>query len=225
MSSLHRSIRATLARTAFAALALAATVAACDDPLGPDVDPQAVPFYYYENDKVYLRVDGTRLTAVPQAEGDTATFRAVLAQAGVAVDSIRPMWVPEGHWFIHLPRDTSPRRAEAAARQLRLDGDIRFASAVYTVPGSDDCPLYMVNRLIVQFRPGADEGAIRALNAATGVRGEQVQPWGTRAYEYPARMAATPLEVAAHYHRQRIVDWADADRVSGCLRLNARGVR
>jgi hypothetical protein len=59
----------------------------------------------------------------------------------------------------------------------------------------------------VQFRPGADPDAIARLNAATGVRNEQVQPWGTL-YEYPADMGATPLEMAAHYHRQHIVDWA-----------------
>lgn len=219
MLPIHRRFRTTLT-AAFAALTAGTALAACDNPLGPDgIAPQGVPFYYYENEKIYLRVEPTRLTAVPETAGDTVTLRTALSQAGVAVDSIRPLWM-ENHWFIHLAPGTSARRAESAARQLRLNAGVRFASAVYRVRNSD-CPLYMVNRLVVRFRAGADADQIARLNASTGVRNEQVQPWGTL-YEYPADMAATPLELAAHYYRQRIVDWAEADRIDGCLRIGAQ---
>lgn len=124
--------------------------------------------------------------------------------------------------FIHLAPDTPGRKAEAAARQLRLDPRVRFASAVYRVRGTD-CPLYMLNRLVVQFSATADGGAIRALNESTGVYNEVVDAIsGTRRYAYPAAMSATPLELAAHYYRQRIVDWAEGDRIDGCLRLDAQ---
>ena len=220
MSWIRRTVRATLSRTAFAALALAGALSACDDPLGPGIDQQPVPFYYYEDEKIYLQVDGGRLTAVPEVAGDTVTLRAVVARAGVPADSVRPMLNQPGHWFVHLGPSTSARRAEAAARQLRLDPGVRFASAVYRVRDTE-CPLYMVNRLVVQFRAGTDEAAIASFNNSTGVRNQQVMNWG-RLYEYPADMAATPLELAAHYHRQRIVDWADADRSDGCLRIGAQ---
>lgn len=218
MSWIHRRLRATLPRAAFAALALAGALAACEDPLGPDVAPQTVPFFYYENGKVYLDIDARRLTAMPEVAGDTVTLRTVAARAGATVDSVRA-WQP-GYWMIHLSPGTSARRAEAAARQLRLDPGVRFASAVYRARGME-CPLYMVNRLVVQFKAGTDEAAITSLNNSTGVRNQQVQSWG-RLYDYPADMAATPLELAAHYYRQRIVDWADADRLDGCLRIGAQ---
>lgn len=214
MPVIHRRFRATLA-TAVVALT-AAALAACENPLESDVDPQSTPFYYYQNEKIYLRVEPTRLTAVPEVEGDTSTFRSVLTQAGVEVDSVRPMLMRE-HWFIHLAPGTSTQQAETAARRLRLDDGVRFASAVYNLRDGE-CPLYLVNRLAVKFRAGADPVDIARLYKATGVRYEESQPWGTT-YEYPADMAATPLELAAHYYRQRIVDWAEADRITGCQRL------
>lgn len=220
MLPIHRRFRTTVARaTAFLALTAAAALTACDDPLGPDVAQQSTPFYYYEKGKIYLRVEPTRLTAVPEVEGDTNTFRAVLAQAGVKVDSIRPLWMQQGHWFIHLAPSTSARRAEQAARQLRLHNGVRFASAAYNLRDGN-CPLYMVNRLAVQFHEHAHPDDIARLNASTAVRNEKVEAWGTM-YEYPADMAATPLELAAHYYRQRIVDWAEADNINGCWRIGA----
>jgi len=216
MLSIHRRFYALRPRAAaLVALTAAAALTACDNPLESDVAQQSTPFYYYENAKIYLRVEPSRLTAVPEVEGDTSTFRAVLTQSGVEVDSIRPMWMRE-HWFIHLAPDTSERQAENAARQLRLDDGVRFASAAYNLRDGE-CPLYMVNRLAVKFRAGADPVDIARLNTATGVWHEETQPWGTT-YEYPADMAATPLELAAHYYRQRIVDWAEADRIDGCWR-------
>jgi hypothetical protein len=92
-----------------------------------------------------------------------------------------------------------------------------FASAVYRVR-ADDCRIYLVNRLVVQFRAGVDEASIGQRNGELGVRNEQATAWGTRIYEYPAELEFTPLELAAHYHRQQIVDWAQPDIVNGCLR-------
>lgn len=209
--------RSTLLSARAAAIALVAALASCSDLLGPGIERQDTPFYYYEDQKIYLRVDARMLTVAPEVEGDTQRIRAVLSQRGVLVDSILPLGVP-GHWLVHLPSGTRAHRAEDAARRLRLDDGIRFASAVYEWP-KGNCPLYPLNRLAVQFRAGADPAAIARLNAATGVRSERVDAWGTRSYEYPAQMSATPLELAAHYHRQPIVDWADPDRMDECIRV------
>ena len=221
MPTNHRSIFRImrLRAAAFVSLGLAAALASCGDPIGPAINEQSTPFYYYEGQKIYLRVDGSRLTAVPQVEGDTATLRTALARAGVQADSIRPLWVP-GHWFIHLPSGTSARRAEDAARELRLDAGVRFASAVYRLRAEGSCPLYMVNRLVVKFREGTSTAAIDRLNAALGIRNERLEmSSGTRAYEYPEQMGPTPLELAAYYHVQDIVEWAEADRIDGCMRV------
>lgn len=202
---------------ALMALAVAAALASCGDPLGPEVDRQETPFYYYQDQKIYLRVYPTRLTVVPEVQADTARIRALLTERDVPVDSIRAMHVP-GHWFVHLPSGTSASGAEGAARALRLAEGVRFASAAYQEIGVD-CPLFLVNRLIVRFRPDAAPAAIERLNRASGVRNELVDPRGIRHYAYPPRMSATPLELAAHYHRQPITEWAEADRIDSCLRF------
>lgn len=203
-------------RTRAVLVAVAAVLASCSDATGPDVARQDTPFYYYQDDRIYLRVDPTRLTVEPEAATDTSRIRTVLSRRGLTPDSIRAIALP-GHWMVHLPAGTWARRAEDGARQLRLDDGIRFASVVYRLRDID-CALYPVNLLTVQFRTGADEAAIQQLNRATGVRDEQVHSWGTRAYRFPRGMAATPLELAAHYHRQHIVDWAELNLIDSCLR-------
>ncbi|HEX5871633.1 MAG TPA: hypothetical protein VFY65_14500 [Longimicrobium sp.] len=221
LTTRRSAFRSTRGKSAIALMVLAAALASCTNVLEPPVNEQSTPFYYYENEKIYLRVDPLLLTAVPKVEGDTATLRAVLARAGVPADSIRPLWVP-GHWFVHLPARTSARHAEDAARELRLDAGVRFASAVYRLRDDGDCPLYLVNRLVVQFREGTGAAAIDRLNAALGIRNERLElSSGTRAYEYPEQLAPTPLELAAYYHVQDVVDWAEPDRVDGCLRPGA----
>jgi hypothetical protein len=211
--------RSTFRSKAAVVLTMLAALASCTNALEPTINEQSEPFYYYQDEKIYLRVDAVVLTAVPEVEGDTATLRAVLARAGVPADSIRPLWVP-GHWFVHLPAGTSARRAEDAARELRMDAGVRFASAAYRLRDYGDCPLYLTNRLVVQFRPGTSTAAIDRLNAALGIRNERLElSSGTRAYEYPVQMAPTPLELAAYYHVQDIVEWAEPDRINGCLRV------
>lgn len=215
-------IRFTFRRAARASLALflTAPIASCENPVGPEIARQSVPFYYYQNERIYLRVDPSRLTVVPEAVGDTNRVRAVLAERDVTVDSIRPLWM-ENHWLVYLS-GVSASRAENAARWLRLDGGVRFASAAYRIRGGS-CPLYLLNRLWVQFEPAADDAEIGQLNAFSGVRNEQlvISPWGvSRSYEYPPDLAYTPLELAAYYHRQRIVEGAEPDRIDGCLRVD-----
>jgi hypothetical protein len=221
LTTRRSTFRSTRGKTAVVLTMLAATLASCTNALEPPVNEQSEPFYYYQDEKIYLRVDPAVLTAVPQVEGDTATLRAVLARAGVPADSVRPLWVP-GHWFVHLPAGTSARRAEDAARELRMDAGVRFASAAYRLRDHGDCPLYLTNRLVVQFRPGTNSAAIDRLNAALGIRNERLElSSGTRAYEYPVQMGPTPLELAAYYHVQDIVDWAEPDRIDGCRRVGA----
>lgn len=222
-SLLRASARASL--TAACGLVLAGAAASCADLAGPDVDRQSSPFYYYEGEKIYLQVIPTVLTAVPEVAGDTARLRGVLADRGIAPDSMRPLQIGvPGHWLLHLPRETSARTAENAARALRLAQGVGFASAAYT-PREAYCPLYLIDRLAVQFRAAADSGAIARLNAATGVRGETREVWGARTYQFPADLAATPLELAAHYYRHPLVQWAEADRVTTCLRLTPASSR
>ncbi|HEX2076674.1 MAG TPA: hypothetical protein VHG08_03165 [Longimicrobium sp.] len=209
MRTIRSAFRAVLACVS------AAVLASCSDPVGPDIERQSRPFYYYEGQRIFLNVDPTRLTVVPVAQGDTNRVRQVLAEVGLTPQLMQPLWM-ENHWFVHLPAGTSAARAEAAARRLRLNEGVRFASAAYRV--GDDCPLFLVNRLVVAFKPGTDEERIQRLNTALGMRNELFTTFGTRLYEYPAQMEHTPLELAAHYHRQRIVEWAEADAINGCLR-------
>ena len=221
MPTRRNSVFDALLRRAAVLLALAPpmALASCDDPVGPDVARQDTPFYYYEDERIALRVHPPVLTVQlePGDQPDTARIREVLVRHRMPPVSMEPMHEP-GHWRVNLPGGLAGTRVETAARALRLTEGVRFASAAYRVADTD-CELFLVNRMVVQFRPDADPAAVARLNAASGVRNEQQTGWGPRAYAYPARMEATPLELAAHYHRQRIVEWADPDRIDGCLRI------
>jgi hypothetical protein len=208
------SIRSTF--HAVLAIFSAAGLASCSDPTGPDVDRQSTPFYYYEDERIYLQVDPTQLTVVPAVAGDTNRVRQVLAGLGMTPEAVRPFGM-ENHWIVDLPAGITEARAEAAARALRLNEGMRFASAVYRVRG-DSCSIYPMKRLVVQFRRGVDEGRIERLNTGLGVLNEEFTSWGPRLYDYPPEMAFTPLELAAHYHRQQIVEWAQPDVINGCIR-------
>jgi hypothetical protein len=199
-------------RFAFVAV-VAAGLASCSDPVGPDIERQDRPFYYHEGQQIFLSVEPTRLTVVPEVAGDTNRVRQVLAELGLVPHLMQPLWL-ENHWFVHLPASTSAARAEEAARRLRLSPGIRFASAAYLA--GENCPVLLVNRLVVSFRPGTFEDQIQRLNTALGVRNELFTTFGTRLYEYPVQMEHTPLELAAHYHRHRIVEWAEPDALNGC---------
>lgn len=216
----HTCFEALMRRAAaLLALALPIVLASCDDPVGPDVERQDTPFYYYEDERIALRVHPAVLTVQlePRDPPDTASIREVLVRHRMPPVSMEPMHDP-GHWRVNLPGGLPGTRVEAAARALRLEEGVRFASAAYRVADTD-CELFLVNRLVVRFRPDADAAAIAQLNTATGVRNEQATSWGPRTYAYPARMEATPLELAAHYHRQRVVEWAEPDRYDGCMRI------
>jgi hypothetical protein len=170
------------------------------------------PFYYYGNQRISLVVDDSRLTVALAPTTETDRIAEVLASRGVPVDSVAPLPM-EGHYLVHLPAGRTARAMEDFARALRLAAGIEFASAVY-VEKKGGCALQLVNRLAVQFSTSTSAAQIAALNTETGVRNEEVRLGGTRAYAYPAAMFETPLQLAAHYHQQSFVDWAEADRYS-----------
>ena len=72
---------------ALLALSMMTILASCSDLLGPGSD-DGRPFFYYQDEKIYLRVDTRMLTAVPEVEGDSATLRAVLRQKAGAIGKL-----------------------------------------------------------------------------------------------------------------------------------------
>lgn len=194
-------------------LLAAGALAGCTEMLTGRAESE--PFYYYAGQRIALRVDDSRLTvALDPAVGEPRIGQ-VLAANGIVVDSVRALWM-EDHYVVHLPAGRSPAAVERAARALRLADGVAFASAVYDT-GEAACPLLLVDRLAVQFGASATAAEISALNAAKGVRDEQVGLMGTRSYRYPLRLSETPLELAASYYRNALVDWAQPDWIS-CMR-------
>jgi hypothetical protein len=179
------------------------------------VSGESEPFYFYEGQRIFLRVDSSRLIAVLEAGADTSLLRTTLASQGATTDSIRPLPLPR-HWLIHVRRSNrSGPEIERIARNVRLTPRVEFASAAY-LPLGADCPLLPVNQFVVRFREGATEAEIDLLNASTGVQAGADRTSLLRTYRYPSRMGSTPLELAAFYHHRSIVEWASADWIDTC---------
>jgi hypothetical protein len=201
-------------RLMLVAVLAAVSLAGCSSPLEP-ASGESEPFYFYEGQRILLRVDDSRLTAVLEAGADTALLRTTLASQGVTTDSIRPLAMPR-HWLVHLRRSNrSGAEIERTARMVRLTPRVEFASAAY-LPLGANCPLLPVNQFVVRFRDGVTEAEIALLNTSTGVQAGATGASLLRSYKYPLRMGSTPLELAAFYHHQNIVDWASVDWIDTC---------
>jgi hypothetical protein len=201
-------------RTMLTAILASMSLAGCESTLEP-ASGESEPFYFYDGSRISLRVDASRITAALEAGADTALLRTTLASQGVTTDSIRPLSLPR-HWLVHIRRsDRSGPAMERTARVVRLTPGVEFASAAY-LPLGAECPLLPVNQFLVQFRAGATAEQIDRLNASTGVQAGGNDASLLRTYRYPLRMGSTPLELAAYYHHQSIVEWASVDWIDTC---------
>lgn len=209
----RRSVAARLlAGLAAAFVAVLLAGAACTDVAGPRIPTQDRPFYYYNDQPVYLEVQGSILTVATLDDGEGA-IAAVLAAAGVAADSITrmPQATYDPHWMVNL---AAGQDAETAARALRLAAGVAFASAGYRL-AEGDSELYLLNRFCAEYEEGATDEEIARLKASIGAEDDpSLQSSFMDCMLYPMGADRTPLEIAAWYHDRSIVRYAEPDKVS-----------
>lgn len=199
-------------RRALLPLLAIALAAGCSASIGPRtaIEHQTVPFYYYDGRPIYLRVDPARLTVATTLPMPEAA-REVLAAGGIAMDSATHLAVPD-HWVIWLAQHTTTAQAVKAAELLRQANGFAFASNAYRTVDGDDGML-LVNTLVVDFTERASAEDIARLAAITGTAVKGRTLTGGFLYAYPPHSEYTPLEIAAYYYRQPVVEWADPDKI------------
>ena len=207
-----------------------AGLAACntDRPLAP-TRPSAnvvaagdsTPFYYYQDQKIYLNVDPLRVVVstthgIDPVSAATTDARSVLAASGVTLDSVKPLMQAPDHAVVYLPKAASPAATSALRTALTQDARFRFVSPVYTlqVGGSAIIPL---DRVVVRFRPNVSDAQAMALADSMGLTLERTPKpdSGFSAYwfTYPSNPSTNTLAIAAQLDRNSLVSWADPDRI------------
>jgi subtilisin family serine protease len=182
----------------------------------------STPFYYYQDQKILLNVDPSRLVVSAAAGIDAASIAAssvhsVLAASGLSLDSVKPIMQAADHAVLYFPRAVPAAAKNAVLAVLKQDPRFRFVSPVYTaqVSGSDVIPL---DRVIVKFRANVSAMQVRALCDSLGLTIERTPKpdSGFAAYwlTYPASSTADALAIAATLDRHSLVAWADPDKIS-----------
>jgi hypothetical protein len=192
------------------------------DPADLVIETQTRPFYWYQDTRIYLRVDSTSLT-VDADSGILPALATSLAAIGVTVDSSTalPVAADSGHWTLWLHTGTQATAATEAARALRRHANVRFASNayIYGTPPTE-CTLWLLNRLVVMYKGTTTGEEIAALQERAGFTVEESPASGMGSpvwvLRYPMGSPYTPLEIAAAVDRHPYVDWADAD-MGGCV--------
>ena len=196
----------------YAPVAAALWVAVASSGPGAGGGGGATPFYYYDGEPIFLRLDPTRIVVATDTTLRAAEVGArALGVAGVPVDSATRLAGVPGYAVLYLPRGTSPGAAAAARARLRRDRRFTFVSPAYRTArhGGD---LLLINRVMVRFRPGVIPPLAHVVAASVGARAGQATAWPV--YYLECFRGADPLRVAAALYKHPLVEWADVDRVS-----------
>lgn len=181
----------------------------------------STPFYYYQDQKIYLNVDQSRVVVstthgIDPVSAATTDARSVLAASGVMLDSVKPLMQAPDHAVVYLTKAASPAATSALRTALTKDARFRFVSPVYTlqVGGSAIIPL---DRVVVRFRPNVSGAQAMALADSMGLTLERTPKpdSGFSAYwfTYPSNPSTNTLAIAAQLDHNSLVSWADPDRI------------
>lgn len=211
-------------------LALASAAAGCDTdrPLAPTrpsasvvAAPDSTPFYYYQDQKIFLNIDPSRVIVstvhgVDAPSAVTTIGRAALSASGVSLDSVKPLMQAPDHAVAYLPKATPAAVTSGLRAALAQDSRFRFVSPVYSTQagGSEVIPL---DRVVVRFRSGVSDTRAMALADSMGLTLERTPKpdSGFNAYwfTYPANPKTNTLAIAAALDQNALVSWADPDKI------------
>jgi hypothetical protein len=210
--------------TAFVVAALVAT--GCQEPHVAElrIETQSDPFYWYQDTRIFLRIDPRALTVVADS-ARIPVLAASLENVGVHVDSVTPFGGGPRRWVLWLHAGTTPASAEAAARALRRRSSVAFVSNTYVgdggvpAPGRPACMLQLIDDVALRYRESTTPEQIAAFQQRAGL---SVLRAGDRVYAtvltYPTRTQFTPLEIAAAIDRHPFVEWASPNMTGrGCI--------
>jgi hypothetical protein len=195
-----------------------------DRDRSPDDGP---PFYYYEHQPIYLKVDPTGMVLLPVddiASDSSAVHDAVegrLAAHGLEPDTLRPLGGPPFNWLVKLKGSVDADDAAAARMDLLMSPEFRAVIPTYRTAASD-APLYVLNRAVAKFKDGVSLSQIASLVESLGAQVVSLQNWGPGGTWYLIEPAAGShahiLDIANRIDESSIALWATPDMVDPNLR-------
>ncbi|MGH9890838.1 MAG: S8 family serine peptidase [bacterium] len=200
---------------------LMALSCARDDHVGPPVEPslrsqeaqEDRPFYYYQQDRVYLDVDTTSFIVKTDLVAPAAALRDVLS--GLPEAATTSVMQAAQHYMVRLPVGITRDGHRAALARLRADNRFQFAAPALR-SAEYNSSVTLVNRLAVQFKGSVGRGAVDSLLQRLNltVLREPAPDSGFFSYVLRYPHGADPLAIAAEMHTHPLVEWADPDKIS-----------
>lgn len=212
-------------------LGIVAVLAACSGSvLGPDRGDDGAPFYYYEHQPIYLKVDPAGIVVLPvdSLASDSAAVsdivQAQLSLHGLEIDAMQPLGPPPFNWLVQLAGSVDVDAAATARAELLMMPEFRAVIPTYrTLDG--DLPLYVLNRAVARFKDGVSLVQITNLVASLGAQVVAVQHWGPAGDVYLIEPApgshAHILNVANGIDESSIALWGTPDMVDPNMRLTS----
>jgi hypothetical protein len=191
---------------------------------GPGRGPEGegTPFYYYEHQPVYLKVDPAGMVILPvdALSSDSAAVREAveerLARHGLEIGAMRPLGPPPFNWLVQLAGTVDAEAAAAARAELLMATELRAVIPTYrTVDG--DLPLYVLNRAVAQFKDGVSLVQVTDLVASLEAQVVAVHDWGPAGDVYLIEPAPGShvhvLNIANAIDESSIALWGTPDMV------------
>ncbi|HET7620443.1 MAG TPA: hypothetical protein VFK39_00945 [Gemmatimonadaceae bacterium] len=219
-------------------LGLVLVLAACsggilapDRSRGPGADSN--PFYYYEHEPIYLKVDPTGMVVLPidALASDSAAVRTALetrlSAHGLEIAAMRPLGGPPSDWLVQFAGTVDPDAAAAARTELLYMPEFRAVIPTYrSMEG--DLPLYVLNRAVAKFKDGVSRVQIASLVSSLGAEVTIVQNWGPAGVSYIVEAApgsrAHILDIANAIDESSIALWGSPDMVDPNIRPTSLSV-
>ena len=211
-----------------ALLGVVALLAACSGSvLGPDRGDGGTPFYYYEHQPIYLKVDPAGMVVLPvdALSSDSAAVRAAvqsrLSAHGLEIAAMQPLGGPPFNWLVQLAGTVDSDAAAAARAELLMTPEFRAVIPTYRTLESD-LPLYVLNRAVAKFKDGVSLTQIVNLVGSLGAQVVAVQDWGPAGAWYIIEPAggshAHILDIANAIDESSIALWGTPDMVDPNMR-------
>jgi hypothetical protein len=213
-------------------LGVAAVLAACG---GGILDPDrshgpgagSTPFYYYEHQPIYLKVDPAGMVVLPidVLSSDSAAVRAAiqtsLSARGLEIAAMRPLGGPPFNWLVQLAGTVDSDAAAAARAELLDMPEFRAVIPTYRLM-EGDYPLYVLNRAVAKFKDGVSLAQITSLVGSLGAQVTAAQNWGPAGVWYIIEPAAGShahiLDIANAIDESSIASWGTPDMVDPNMR-------
>lgn len=215
-------------------LGIVAVLAACSGSvLGPDRGDDGAPFYYYEHQPIYLKVDPAGIVVLPvdSLASDSAAVsdivQAQLSLHGLEIDAMQPLGPPPFNWLVQLAGSVDVDAAATARAELLMMPEFRAVIPTYrSMEG--DLPLYVLNRAVAKFKDGVSRVQIASLVSSLGAEVTIVQNWGPAGVSYIVEAApgsrAHILDIANAIDESSIALWGSPDMVDPNIRPTSLSV-